>query len=574
MTSRIITTLFVLFTCTVCTFAQSHFDQAKAAADNSDYVEAVHHIRQAIKEAPREEKVLNLAVQIYTELEQYDTAMIYGDRLYDQDSDTREYVRTYAMALTRGGNPQLACTILRKATRREPDVETLLYLVNALVEADSIPAAELVATTAKKNFPNSADAYFALGVLYAKYKPQPVLELAKDNLEKTIEMDPSKILAHFALAEVYWRMANRESDQELGNELFKRSLLEWNKVGQLDPRNARAWFEQGKIFYLSKKYKESIGALQRYRELRPGNTGNAIATWYLGKSFFELQACDSAKVYLTEAVQRIDSLKGEASMMLGKCNVITRQWANAAAAYKTAIDAGVNTNRWEPSDVWYFGTSLVMSGDTARAIAVMTEAAERDPKNCGFMFRFGLLLQSKNMSSTSTRILQQRLANCKDSLDGKINLFIGNNFFADSVLDSAIYYYERSLALDANSFTTNRLAETYAAAGQDEKARALYGQVVALGQQANASPNDVKGAVQAIIKLNGMDLTAKDYASIISRSQTGLTLDSKNAWLMLYMAFGYQGQANTESACKWYKETLKVDPANDIAKKNAKTLGC
>lgn len=568
-----------VFVCAFCcgailVVAQNHYDMAKQAADNSDYLEAVEHIRKAIRDKPKNEAVLALGVRIYTELELLDTAVLYGERLYEYDESTPEYVQAYATALIRIGRPQDAVRILRKVMKKSADVRTSLVLVNALVESDSIAAAELVATTAKKNFPSSADAYMALGVLYAKYKPQPVYELAKDNLEKTIELDPNNVMAHFALAEVYWKMANKETDSELGNELFKRSLLEWNKVGQLDPRNARAWFEQGKIFYLAKKYKESIGALQRYRELRPAGTGNPIATWYLGKSFFELQICDSANTYLTEASARIDSLRNDAQLMMGKCNVLTRQWKAAAQAYDIAYQVDQSSRSWDPIDVWYFGTALVMSGDTARAITVMTEAAERDPSNCMFMFRFGLLLSGKGLTALSSKTLQARLRHCSDSLDGKIYLFIANNFYADSVLDSAIVYYEQSLQKESSTYTMNRLAETYAAAGNDVKARALYGQVVALGSQNTASPQEKQAAVQAILKLNGMDLGSKDYASIVERCRSGLELDPKNQWLMLYLAFGYQGQSNAESACKWYKEVLKVDASNETAKKNLKALGC
>lgn len=550
---------------------QDSFELAKEAVTAGDYLEAVKHIRPAITQAPKDEEVLAAATKIYTELELLDSALLYGARMYQADDDTPEYVRTYAHALTIAGKPLQACEILRKLYREDHSVETSLYLVNALVEADSIKAAELVATTAKTAYPKSADAYYALGILYAKYKPQPVLELAKNNLEACIELDDSKAAAHFTLAEVYWKMANRESDKELGNELFRRSLVEWNKVGQLDPRNARAWFEQGKIFYLAKKYKESVGALQRYLELRPIGTGNPIAVWYIGKSFFELQSCDSAKIYLTKAAEIIDTLKSEAALMLGRCNVLTKQWDDAAQWYG---QSGSEMSTWEPTDVWYYGTALVLAKDTAKAITVMTEAAKRNPGNCQFMFRFGYLLGVKGLTNQSTAIYQQRLAVCNDSLNGTINMLIGNNFFRDSVVDSAIVYYERALSIEASSYIINRLAETYGIAGNEAKARELYAQSITLGQAATANPTDKQSAVQAILKLNGLDLTAKKYEDIVSRSKTGLAIDPQSQWLMLYTAIGYQGSGSTENACKWYKEVLKVDPANETAKKNIKSLGC
>lgn len=171
--------------------SEDYFEKAKASASVSDYVEAGRLIRLAVSEKPKDEEVLELATRIYTELEILDTAVLYGRRLYEQNASTPSAVRTYATALIRAGNPTEAVRILRKITQKNADVETSLSLVEALVEADSIQAAELVATTAKKNYPKSPDAYLAVGLLYMKYKPQPVYELAKDNLEKTILMPTS-----------------------------------------------------------------------------------------------------------------------------------------------------------------------------------------------------------------------------------------------------------------------------------------------------------------------------------------------------------------------------------------------
>ena len=555
--------------------AQSNFDRAKEAAGVRDYLEAVTYIRPAVREEPRDEETLALATKIYLELDLLDSAEIYGERLYDIEDEVPEWVHDYALALTRNGKATRAIEILRALDKENPDVQTSLYLVNALLEADSTQAAELVAATAKKKYPDNADAYLSMGLLYFNYKPQPVYELAVQNFEKAAELDENLVRAHFGLAECYWKMANRESDDDLANELFKRSLVEWNAVGRLDPRNARAWFEQGKIFYLAKKYLESVKALIRYRELRPVGTGQSIASWYLGKSYYELQLCDSAKIHLDDAASEIDSLKPKATLMLARCSFLSKNWADAASQYQAAVKGGTSSRDWESIDVWYYGAACVLAGDTVRAIAVMTEAAERDPKQCSFMFRFGLLLQSRQMSATSNRIFRQRLENCSDSLDPKIYMLIGNNFFADSLVDSAIASYERSLKLDpTNGYVQTRLAETYMVQGDEAKARALYGEVIANGEIEGASDDDKRAAISAILKVNGIDIKAKDWKGIIDRSKRGLEIDGENRWLRLYTAIGYQGQGDLENACKWYRQVLKVDPENSTAKKNLQALGC
>ena len=42
----------------------------------------------------------------------------------------------------------------------------------------------------------------------------------------------------------------------------------------------------------------------------------------------------------------------------------------------------------------------------------------------------------------------------------------------------------------------------------------------------------------------------------------------------LFMAIGYHGQNDKDNACKNYKETLKKNPNNPVAKRNVGSLGC
>jgi Tfp pilus assembly protein PilF len=146
---------------------------------------------------------------------------------------------------------------------------------------------------------------------------------------------------------------------------------------------------------------------------------------------------------------------------------------------------------------------------------------------------------------------------------------------ADSLVDSAITQYELSLQKDPkNGFVTSRLAETFQIKGDEPKARELYGQVIAAGTAEGARKEDISAAVSSILKLNSLDASTKTWAPIVERSAAGLKLDPQNKWLMLYTAIGYQGLGNKDSACKWYRELLKVDPANESAKKNLAALGC
>lgn len=561
----------LMFCATTFAYSQGTKESIQTLIDNSDFLEALPQVRALLVKESTNMEVLEQAAIVYSELEIKDTALMYSKRLYEDDNDNLLYLDLYTKALIATNSANEATIILRKKLKKKNDVNVSLMLVDALLAADSLAPAELVATTAKNNNKSNAGAYLALGNLYFNYKPLPVYELAQSNYEEAIKLNDKLLQAHFNLAQCYWKMANRESDDNLANEYFKRSLIEWNKVTQQDPKNARAWFEQGKIFFLAKKYKEATGALTKYRELRPVGTGEPLASWYLGSSYFKLNDCGNAKKHLTDAAQLIDTVKLQASLQMARCYFLTKDYTNAVSNYSLATP---KKSAWESIDLWYYGAATVLTGDTTKALSIMSEAAIADPKQCVLMYRFGVLLSQKKDFKKSTEIFRARLANCNDSLDARAYTFIGNNYFADSNVVEAIAAYEKSVSINPKfSYALQRLGETQIASGDEVKGRATLQQVIDLGV-ISTNQDDKRAATSAIIRLNNLDMKAKLWQDIINRSKSGTALDPQNSTLWLFLGIGYQGLADKENACKAYKECLRLDPTYENAKNNIKALKC
>ena len=543
---------------------------AKAAMKDREWVTALSHIRKAVSASPQDLDVLEVAARIYLELDISDTALTYARRVYEDDKDEEEHILLFGEALREAGQSAEASVMLRKALKKREDVDVSLELVNALVAADSMRSAELVATTARDKHSSSALAYVALGNIYFNSKPFPVFELAVQNYEEAIKLEKTNVMAYFNLAICYWKMANRESDKELKAEYVKRSFEAWDNVTDLDPKNARAWYEQGKILNLVGRYSQASQALLRYRELRPLGTGENLASWYLGESYFKQNKCDSAKIHLDDVASRVDSLRPHVALMLAKCSFTSRQWKECVKAYSDAIPV---KSRWDNMDYWFYGVALVVSGDTVNAINVMAEAVDRDPKQCRFMFQYGILLQDRQMYARSTEIYRKRLEHCSDSLDQKIYVFIGNNFFADSLLDSAAASYEKAIALNPKyTYAKTRLGETYIAKGDVDRGESILEEIVE-GAKTSTNPDERKLAVSAIARLNDRALQERQWAIIVSRSKIATELDPKSVTAWLYLAIGYQGLQDVDNAKKAYREVLKLNPNNEAAKKNLKALG-
>jgi tetratricopeptide (TPR) repeat protein len=568
-TGALVVTLTALLLLSTSSVVADEYDNAKKAVDAGDYLAALGHIRAAVNEKPQDIDRLRLAASIYLEMEIKDTALTYAKRVFEDDDDDAEAALLYARALTEGGKASDACSMLKKFRRETDNAELALAHVNALVAADSSGAAELVATTARQKYPKEAGAYLALGNLYFNWKPLPVFDLAVQNYTDAIAINENLVQAHFNLAICYWRMGNRETDDALANEYFNKCLSEWAIVSRLDPKNARAWYEQGKIYYLAKRYPSASDALKTYRELRPLGTGEIMASWYLGESLYKQGLCDDAKKHLEDASARIDSLKPKVAVMLARCNFQAKKWSECVAAYASAraVDS-----LWEGMDHWKYGTALINAGDTTTAIDAMFLAAKIEPKQCKLMERFAFLLQSRKRYAASNDVYRGRLANCTDSTDAKIHVLIGNNFYADSLVDSAIASYERALGVNPKlMWGIQRLGDTYIMRGDVEKGRALLDKVIS-NAATTASSDEKRYAISAIASLNGLDIKDKKWQSIVERSTLGTTIDPKSTISWLYLGIGHQGTGDKDKARSAYQEVLKLDPNNAAAKKNLQSL--
>jgi tetratricopeptide (TPR) repeat protein len=546
------------------------YSDAQKAVEEQDYVKALELIRVAIAKEPQDIDRLRLGAKVYLEMNILDTALSYAKRVYKDDDDVKEHVVLYANALIATNQAEEACVAIKKFRKGVDDVEMALAHVDALVAADSLVSAELVATTARSKFSKSPLAYLALGNLYFNWKPRPILENAADNYRAALDLDNNNVEAHFNLAICYWKMRNRESDDALATEYLTKCLDEWTTVSTLDPKNARAWFEQGKIYYYAKKYTKAVSALKEYRVLRPVGSGEPMASWFLGESLYKLAKCDEAQQHLEDAARQVDSLKSKVALMLARCNYDAKKWGECAKKYDEAV---VFESSWEPTDYWNHGTALILAGDTVKAINVMLVASDKAPKQCAAMFRLGFLLQVRKQYASSSKVFLSRLANCSDSNDTRVNILIGNNFFADSLVDSAITYYQRALTISPKSMWAQQLmGESYLLKGDEVIGDSLLNGVIA-NAQTSTSNDEKRYGIAAINALNNFDIKKRDYKGIVDRCKIGTQINPQSAVVWLYLGIGYQGLKDLDNAKEAYQAVLKIDPNNQMAKKNLQSLG-
>ncbi len=562
--------------CLSSVFAQSAADQVRSNLANQDYEKAAEFIDKAIEENRKDLDLHLTCGDIYFELEQYQKALKLYEKADDLDGDVPKIMCKIANTFSHLNQHDKAMKVLYDAIDEdEKNINTWLQLGKSLIMADSLKAAELKITRAKAMDDSYPETYIVLGDLYFAKR---VYQLACTNYEEALKLDEKNVQARINLAIGYGKMANVEMDKDLRNELFLKSLKEWNAITQQDPKNAKAFYEQGRIFFYAKRYKESASSLLRYVDLRPSGS---FGRWMLAQSLYEIGACDSARTHLEISSQEIDSVKTKAKLLLARCFYDKKEYAEAVDAYEVVAA----TEELEMKDVRSYGTASLFAGDTTKNIKLWNKAIDMDPEgNCKLMYFLGSQLNRMKRYSDAVEILKRRLATttCTDDLS-ETNYSIGTAMFFDETTDSvvsnrameAMPYLQKAVELDStNLWAFLYLGDVYAALDSTKKAQETFASAIAAAQQDTTSRSNKSVLRSGYFKLTNMELEAKNWSGVIKTAKEWSDFNSESEYAYLFLAFGYQGQQNIEAACTAYRKVLRINPKNMTASKNLNALQC
>ncbi|MBL7999423.1 MAG: tetratricopeptide repeat protein [Candidatus Kapabacteria bacterium] len=563
--SVILITLF----CGVTLYAGADFEQAKKLVAERDFEAAQKHIDVAVKEQSNNQEVLMLAGDIYAELEQPEKSLGFYERAYNENRDNSMSARKYARALSSSGKRTEAVALMRKALKNDKnDPLNELVLGQMLVEADSVNTAELILTKAREKNKKIPDAFIALGDLYYK---QNVFELAKDNYEEALKLDETNLVARERLATAYYKLANRETENALANELYTRSLQQWNRITKDDPKNARAFFEQGKIYFYAKQYANAAPSLAQYARMRPDAPNVTIARWFLAQSYNEIRNCDSAEPHLLFAAEKIDSVRTKALSYVARCYFDTKKYKQSAESFaKLTSAAGV---KLDADDLERYGISLMLSGDTVNAIVQIRGAIEANPRKMKTMERLANLYYDRKLYTDAIAMYRKRIESQPDTNAPRFNALIGRSYFSANMPDSATVYLNSAIEKDSSLFFARALlVNCLIALKNNAGAKDIF---LAALDYAKRDPARYKGDVNRMGGAVAQTIIeTKDYAELLRVAKLWIEIDKTSETALIYTAAALQGTNDKDGACKYYKEVLKLNPANEFAKKALKQLGC
>lgn len=556
-------------------FAQSTLEQFKRAINDKEYVEALQYVPGIVNQYKKDNEVLMLAADVYMEMELPDSAVSVLSLAMENSNDSPVLNREYALALSKAGRTTSALSVmnaLMKKKKMDKDPENYVTLSNIYLAVDSVLQAEYNLLVARELDDKNSQVYIGLGDLYFAKK---VFELAKDNYEAALTNDGKQLSvksilnAKIKLASSYYKLGNMEMDQQLSNEYFRRSLNTWNEITKADPKNATAFYEQGKIFFLASKFLEAGASFNRYALLRPEGW---LGRWYAGQAWYNAKRYDSAAIHLELVRTKIDSITGKANAMLAHAYFETKKFQESIALYRSL--PGLNQTDYER-----MGYAAFFSKDTVTAVDAFYKSINGVEKKCNTAFRFANLLQSMKRYDEAISVFKKRITDCEDSNSVKARFFIGSCYFLAQKYDSALISLKEYLALDGVSISGRvYIGNTFNAMKKSDSAKKYLMSAVELAQQSLASsPGNtsiIKESEQAFEAMCRISLEAKDVQTVIKYGKAWIEINDKSAIPHVYLGFAYQTLKDEINACKAYSEALKRDPKNTAAQKNKAALNC
>lgn len=569
-------------------FSQNTYDQIKKLVADKEYEKAVLLIPQAIPENKKNTAAFELFGDVYHEMDKIDSALIMYQKSYELDKDNELIMRKYAKTLAENKNIDEALKMIDLAIKEDKnDVYNYIQKGLIYVQVDSFQQARTFLTKAREMDKTIPDAFVALGDLYYAWK---IYDPAISHYEEALALNESLIEARIKLANSYYWKANSEMDGKLRDEYFNRSLKEWDRVSKEDPKNARAFFQKGKIFYLASRWGHSAQAFYKYIELRPEGY---LGRWYLVQCLLKIDSCDAAIPHLEIVMNNIDTVRTKAKIELARCNSKTKKYEQSVKLFDELV---AENTQLETNDLFLYANSMWQTKDTIKAIGLFKSYFEKESTNAIYLAWFATQLFKRKSYDDAIVYFQKYIDNLKevkttngnvgntppdeDGQNGDINkqkakmyYYIGLSHQNMNRHPEATKAFASCIGLDTNNLRAYvSLADSYAAQELMIESVSMFNLAIKIGTADTTGNMPILR--QAFHKLAGIYYKDKNYDLLKNLAEKWTVLEEKSSVAWFFVGVSYHGKGDKENACRNYKKALSLDKDNQNAKRAINTLKC
>lgn len=554
--------LFGIFAFGAATLLAGPASDFKDLYKAKDYPEAVKLIEQATAEKSKDEDIFTMAGDVYFELAMTEKALEMYKKAYDLDSKDNNIRRKYAKLLSETGKVNEAIELLNKAISSDKkDVKNYLALGQAYIKAGEMSKADLEIRKAQKMDEKLPEGWIALADLYFA---QGVYSLAIDYYKKALELEETNIDARINLATSYYYTARAEEDKELKNGYYSQCLSEWEIVANKDPKNAKAFWEAGKIYYYSELWENAAKYLNKYIQLRPDHS---LARFYLVQSLYEIEQCEALQENVDIVANEIDSVKTLVRNWQAECFYKQQKYSEAITAYKN-LSATMVLNAEQLENI---AKAYMFSGDTVQAIAAYRDVIKVDKSRGNTLMAFGTMAFQMKDYATAAEFLEVRDQNVKDELTDKMKYYLALSYLFNNDSLKAAETFEKVIQVDPTNYSASvYLSDAYVKLGKKAESITLLNDVIAkMSSDVKANENTLNNAFQ---KLCSSALQEKNFKEIgrIAKQWTDLIPNSQPGFFFYGLSF--HGAGEVDGACKYYKRAVAIDPSTELAKSAKKYI--
>ena len=416
----------------------------------------------------------------------------------------------------------------------------------ALEGKGQLKEAEEIFIRARETDPNNLRVRLELGGFYERKK---IPFLAVPEYKKAREIDPQNPEYHY----LYGRAS-------VGMNEFNEGLRAFVEATNVDSMYAPAYLESGRLFYRAKRYPEAAEKFQHYVQLKPEDPVGALE---LGRalSYSRNPADRSAAIgYLEQG--RVMSPR-DPDLLKTLCKLYSDQGEegrDSATVICSAYEevAGENLTAEEMLRI---GTIYVTLGDSAKAVPLLTKAAEKDSTlTAAANFQLGTLHFKAQNYAAAVPYFEKAVAADPQFVPAFLNLGLAKMQLKER--SEAIEYLRRAIALKPSDKATAARADVWI--GQILMQMEPDSLPVALQSFREAAAID--SANGDAIRGAGLSLLLMDNcAEALQWLNRGTEVDPDHIQGRIWLAQGYLKCKDIPKAKIEFNKVLELDPTNKPA---------
>ena len=246
--------------------------------------------------------------------------------------------------------------------------------------------------------------------------------------EEAIRQNPDDLTARRILGRIYTRMIGDPQQRKINEDMVKRAIEQYRKVGEKEPSDLDTWLMLGRLYKVAQNSVDAEKAYRKALELDPNNedamTGLAMVYADLGdnKSASEMLRKVADK---NPGMRTLTALAGTYEQM--------REYALAAESLKKALEFSPGSN---PELKRALAQNLMLAEQYDEALKVYQELLAEDPKDAQSQLRVSQIYRQKHDFAKAREASRKALEIDPENLEVRfndVNLFEAEGKTAEAI---------------------------------------------------------------------------------------------------------------------------------------------